>query len=69
MLATQLADRLLRVDCSALPHAADVARLAVAAWARGEAIAADRLEPAYLRDKVALTLQEQQASKRENGPR
>ena len=27
--------------------------------ARGEAIAADRLEPAYLRDKVALTLAEQ----------
>ncbi|CAN5227206.1 tRNA (adenosine(37)-N6)-threonylcarbamoyltransferase complex dimerization subunit type 1 TsaB [soil metagenome] len=69
MLATRLADRLVRVDAGALPHAADVARLAVAAWARGEAIAADRLEPAYLRDKVALTIEEQLASKRDNGPR
>jgi tRNA threonylcarbamoyladenosine biosynthesis protein TsaB len=44
-----------------LPHAADVARLAAMAFARGEAVAPERLEPAYLRDKVALTLDEQQA--------
>ncbi len=69
MLATRLADCLVRIDASALPHAADVARLAVVAWARGEAIAADRLEPAYLRDKVALTIKEQLASKRGSGPR
>jgi tRNA threonylcarbamoyladenosine biosynthesis protein TsaB len=31
------------------------------AFARGEAIAPERLEPAYLRDNVALTLVEQQA--------
>lgn len=49
------------VDATALPHAADVARLAVAAHARGEAVAAERVEPAYLRDHVALTLAEQQA--------
>ena len=59
LLATQLAGRMRRVDATALPHAADVARLAAPAFARGEAIAADRLEPAYLRDKVALTLAEQ----------
>ena len=59
LLAARLAARLRRFDPAALPHAADVARLAVAAFARGEAIAADRLEPAYLRDKVALTLAEQ----------
>ena len=40
-------------------RAADVARLGAAAWTRGEAIAADALEPAYLRNKVALTLDEQ----------
>lgn len=68
-LAEQLGERLVHVDAGALPHAADIARLAVAAWARGEAIAADRLEPAYLRDKVALTIEEQRASKRNNGPR
>lgn len=49
------------VDAGALPHAADVASLAVAAWARGEAIAPERVEPAYLRNNVALTIAEQQA--------
>ena len=46
-------------DASALPHAAAIARLAVQAFTRGEVIAPERLEPAYLRDKVALTLAEQ----------
>jgi tRNA threonylcarbamoyladenosine biosynthesis protein TsaB len=44
-----------------LPRAGDVARLAVLAFVRGEAVAPDRLEPAYLRNNVALTLVEQQA--------
>jgi tRNA threonylcarbamoyladenosine biosynthesis protein TsaB len=60
-LRQRLQDRLAWVDASALPHAADVARLGAAAFARGEAIAADRVEPAYLRDNVALTLVQQQA--------
>lgn len=55
--------RLAALSAEALPRAADVARIAVAAWARGEAIAPERLEPAYLRDKVALTLEEQIASR------
>ena len=50
---------MLACDPEGLPHAADVARLGAAAWERGEAIAPDRLEPAYLRDKVALTSAEQ----------
>ena len=58
-LIARLGAALNSCDPSALPHAADVARLAVLAFARGETIAADRLEPAYLRDKVALTLAEQ----------
>jgi tRNA threonylcarbamoyladenosine biosynthesis protein TsaB len=49
------------VDAGALPHAGDVARLAARAFARGEAVAPDRIEPAYLRNNVALTLVEQQA--------
>ncbi len=49
------------VDAEALPHAADVARLAHAALLRGEAVAPEMLEPAYLRNQVALTLIEQQA--------
>ena len=60
-LRARLGARLASVDADALPHAADVARLAAMAFARGEAVAPERLEPAYLRDKVALTLAEQQA--------
>jgi len=52
---------LASVDARALPHAADVARLGARAFARGEALAPERLEPAYLRDNVALTLEQQQA--------
>ena len=63
-LQTKLAHRFPRIDATALPHAADVARLAAHAFARGEAVAPERAEPAYLRDNVALTLAEQQARKR-----
>ena len=62
-LRSALGDALLSCDAAALPHAADVARLAAMAWARGEAIAPDHLEPAYLRDKVALTLAEQRQAR------
>lgn len=58
-LVTRLADRLTGFDASALPHAAHLAALAARDFGRGDAIAADALEPAYLRDKVALTLAEQ----------
>lgn len=64
-LATSLGEQLLRIDAQALPHAADVACLAALAFARGEAIAADLLEPAYLRNKVALTLVEQADARRD----
>ena len=63
-LVGSIGGRLISFDASALPHAADIARLAVLAFERGEAIAADRLEPAYLRDKVALTLAEQHKARR-----
>jgi tRNA threonylcarbamoyladenosine biosynthesis protein TsaB len=43
----------------ALPHADALARLAARDFAAGRAIAADALEPTYLRDRVALTLAEQ----------
>ena len=63
-LQASLAPRFTRIDATALPHAADIARLAVHAFGRGEAVAPERAEPAYLRDNVALTLAEQQARKR-----
>ena len=64
-LVLALGDRLSQVDVGALPHAADIARLAALAYARGEVIAADLLEPAYLRNKVALTLAEQADARRD----
>ena len=60
-LQARLAGWLAAVDAEALPHAADVARLAAPAFARGEALAAERVEPAYLRNDVALTLAQQRA--------
>ncbi|MGY3265739.1 tRNA (adenosine(37)-N6)-threonylcarbamoyltransferase complex dimerization subunit type 1 TsaB [Lysobacter sp. HA35] len=60
-LATRLAPQLGSIDAAALPHAADIARLALRIAARGGAIAPERVEPAYLRNNVALTLIEQQA--------
>jgi len=57
----RLQGRLLGLDASALPHAADVARLAARAFARGEGQAPERIEPAYLRNDVALTSVQQQA--------
>jgi tRNA threonylcarbamoyladenosine biosynthesis protein TsaB len=44
-------------------RAAALARLARAAWARGEAIEAAAALPLYLRDKVALTTAERMAAK------
>ena len=60
-LQVRLQPRLVAVDAGALPRAGDVARLAALAFVRGEAVTPDRLEPAYLRNNVALTLVEQQA--------
>lgn len=60
-LQARLQGRLVAVDAQALPHAADVVRLAALAFGRGEALAAERVEPAYLRNDVALTLAQQQA--------
>ena len=53
-------ERWLAIDADALPRAGDVARLAAHAFARGEAVAPERVEPAYLRNHVALTIIEQQ---------
>jgi len=60
-LRQRLGARFAAIDADALPHAADLARLAAAAYARGESIAPERIEPAYLRNNVALTIAEQAA--------
>jgi tRNA threonylcarbamoyladenosine biosynthesis protein TsaB len=48
-------------DGARLPHAGAIARLAAPQFAAGHAVAAEAALPVYLRDKVALTLQEQRA--------
>ncbi|KGQ18714.1 Glycoprotease [Lysobacter dokdonensis DS-58] len=62
-LRASLASRFARIDAAALPRASDVARLGAQAFKRGEGVAPERAEPAYLRDNVALTLVEQQANR------
>ncbi len=66
-LQARLRPRLAHIDPAALPHAADVARLAAIAFAAGQAVAPERVEPAYLRDNVALTLEQQQALRAARG--
>ena len=60
-LVGQLGGALRGHDAGALPRASDVLALAAPSFERGEGIAPERVEPAYLRDNVALTLVEQQA--------
>ncbi|WP_313442086.1 tRNA (adenosine(37)-N6)-threonylcarbamoyltransferase complex dimerization subunit type 1 TsaB [Stenotrophomonas sp.] len=62
-LVAQLGAGLRGFDPTALPRASDVLALAVPAFARGEGMAPEKVEPAYLRDNVALTLVEQQAAR------
>jgi tRNA threonylcarbamoyladenosine biosynthesis protein TsaB len=58
-LKNKLGAQLIACRADALPHAGDIARLALRDFALGKSIAPDQLEPAYLRNKVALTLKEQ----------
>lgn len=52
------------IDAAALPHAEDALTLGVPELVAGRAGSADALAPAYLRDRVALTLAEQAALRR-----
>ena len=52
------------VDAGALPRAQDALALGLPLLTGGRGVSADALAPAYLRDKVALTLDEQQALRR-----
>lgn len=63
-LRTATAADLIGVEPTALPRAQDGLALGLPVLASGRGICADALAPAYLRDKVALTLDEQQALRR-----
>lgn len=60
-LRARLAEHIPAIDAAALPRAGNVARLAARAWDRGERVAPEKVEPAYLRNNVALTLDQQKA--------
>lgn len=61
VLRPRLASRLVRIDDTLMPDAAAMAPLAAAAFDRGEAVDAALAAPIYLRDKVALTVDERRA--------
>ena len=42
------------------PHASDLLPMANAAWARGDTMAPEHVQPLYVRDKVALTIAERE---------
>jgi tRNA threonylcarbamoyladenosine biosynthesis protein TsaB len=62
-LRPRLAAQLARIDDTLMPDAAAMARLAARAFARGEGIDAALAAPIYLRDKVALTVDERRQKK------
>jgi tRNA threonylcarbamoyladenosine biosynthesis protein TsaB len=61
VLRPRLAAQLQRIDASLMPDAAAMAPLAAAAFARGDSTDAAEAAPIYLRDKVALTVEERRA--------
>jgi len=63
VLRPRLATRLTRIDDSIMPDAAAMAPLAAQAFERGESVDAALAAPLYLRDKVALTVDERRARK------
>jgi len=60
-LLSRLPREPLRADGARYPQAHSVARLAAPQFAAGHAVAPEAALPVYLRDKVALTLEEQRA--------
>jgi tRNA threonylcarbamoyladenosine biosynthesis protein TsaB len=63
VLRPRLAAQLLRIDDTIMPDAAAMAPLAAAAFARGEGMDPALAAPIYLRDKVALTVDERRQKK------
>ena len=63
VLRPRLAAVLARIDDTLMPDAAAMAPLAAAAFARGEGMDAALAAPIYLRDKVALTVDERRQKK------
>lgn len=58
VLQARYAGRLERIDLALYPHARDIAALAVPAFEAGRAVRAEDAAPVYLREKVALRIDE-----------
>jgi tRNA threonylcarbamoyladenosine biosynthesis protein TsaB len=58
-MRAQLGAALVDADASALPRASSIARLGLLALRAGGGIDPAKVEPVYLRNKIALTLAEQ----------
>lgn len=63
-LKPALGGTVVQVDGAALPHAEDALALGLPLLEAGAGRSADTLAPAYLRDRVALTIQEQLSLRR-----
>ncbi|MHB1186705.1 tRNA (adenosine(37)-N6)-threonylcarbamoyltransferase complex dimerization subunit type 1 TsaB [Thiobacillus sp.] len=63
VLRSRLAAALARIDDTLMPDAAAMAPLAARAFGRGEGLDAALAAPIYLRDKVALTVDERRQKK------
>ncbi len=63
VLRPRLAARLVRIDDTLMPDAAAMAPLVARAFERGEGMDAALAAPIYLRDKVALTVDERRRKK------
>jgi tRNA threonylcarbamoyladenosine biosynthesis protein TsaB len=61
LLEGSCAGRLERVIPGLIPHARDVATLAAVEFERGHAVAAEHAQPLYVRNKVALRVEERKA--------
>ena len=62
-LAQRYSGRITQVRAELHPHARDIATLAVEVVREGLAVAAEEARPVYLRDRVALTVEERRALK------
>jgi len=62
-LRLRLSAQLLRIDDTLMPDAAAMAPLAAQAFACGQSMDAAQAAPLYLRDKVALTVDERREKK------
>lgn len=63
VLQGRFADKLSGIDTAALPNAEFMLPLAIADWQAGKAVTPEDAQPVYLRNKIALTVQEQRNNK------